>query len=350
MMMIRNYARKSLSHRQINSVLTPYPTSSRLPSSKTNHPTHHQYFSSSSKRNNINNNSKNVIDTKNNATPKKSRYNPNTNPKLEEPNLEAALSTQNTAQNSILHQKAAKAAEINAELHALLEKQAKRQAEEANRAFGAGFLDFIKKNRGELINIFASFFCVLLAWQIHGMRNGARRLLGKAEEDRLAIDRLRDILQTLDDATFRERILNQLEEELLENKGTENTESVSFLSRWKRSSASEHTVRQLNEDQVAKVKDVLASILAANLQKEIGESHLTAQGIEDKRILELKKEMGLTTTSELKTGQDYGQPTRTQTPEQSKVVNPDSKSDMGDLQQLIQGVVVDNDNQRDSMV
>jgi len=50
---------------------------------------------------------------------------------------------------SALHQKAAKAAQLHAELNALLDAQAQRRADEMNRSFGSGFIDFIRASKSE---------------------------------------------------------------------------------------------------------------------------------------------------------------------------------------------------------
>ena len=51
-----------------------------------------------------------------------------------------------------------------------------------NRGFGAGFIDFLRTSKSEVINIVAAFACVVLAWQIVGFRKGAQRLLDECAE------------------------------------------------------------------------------------------------------------------------------------------------------------------------
>ena len=71
------------------------------------------------------------------------------------------------------------------------------KVEQLQQPIGTGFVSFLKASKPEIVNIFFAFVCVLLAWQIHGLRNGIKRLLAQNDEKEAEIDRLRGILATL---------------------------------------------------------------------------------------------------------------------------------------------------------
>ena len=64
----------------------------------------------------------------------------------------------------------------------MIEAQKAVQAEEMHRPFGSDFLSFLRASKPEIVNIFFAFVCVLLAYQIHGMRAGIKKLLAEGEE------------------------------------------------------------------------------------------------------------------------------------------------------------------------
>mmetsp|Transcript_26506 Transcript_26506/g.57172 ORF Transcript_26506/g.57172 Transcript_26506/m.57172 type:complete len:328 (+) Transcript_26506:115-1098(+) len=107
---------------------------------------------------------------------------------------------------------AASVSQINAESQQAIEKAERMHAELSEmiaarkpsstaekESFGAGFLKFLKASKPQIFNIFFAFVCVLLAYQIHGMRAGIKKLLTQQEEKDAEIDRLRGILVTLSD-------------------------------------------------------------------------------------------------------------------------------------------------------
>lgn len=192
--------------------------------------------------------------------------------------------------NTILHQKAARAAELHAELNALLDKQAKRRAEEANRPFGAGFLEFMRKSKSEMINIFAAFTCVLLAWQISNIRKAARLLLEEAGEKEKRIEKLKNVLRVLSNEEFSAKVVKAYQAQLensklldLENKG----KRWFFIGPNRKLEEEGSSVSQQNE------KSLLKSVLQNELSKTIGDLSLTDYELEDKKLETLQKELGM---------------------------------------------------------
>ena len=190
--------------------------------------------------------------------------------------------------DSVLHEKAKRAAEIHAELNALLEQQAKRRAEEANRGFGAGFLDFVKKSKSQLINIMAAFTCVLLAYQIVNIRKGARKLLDQAEENNISLEEYRKILRVLSSQEFLEKVAKAYEMERARNKMPDANGELGGLF-GKFSNTSSATNGNVSSEEMKVISDVLSS----ELSKVIGDRALTSAEIEEKKLKQLQKEMGL---------------------------------------------------------
>jgi len=91
-----------------------------------------------------------------------------------------------------------KAERMHAELSEMIASR-KPSSTTEKEAFGAGFIKFVKASKPQIFNIFFAFVCVLLAYQIHGMRAGIKKLLAEQEEKDAEIDRLRGILVTLSD-------------------------------------------------------------------------------------------------------------------------------------------------------
>jgi hypothetical protein len=197
--------------------------------------------------------------------------------------------------NTILHQKAARAAELHAELNTLLETQAQRRADEANRHFGAGFLDFVKSSKSELINIFAAFTCVLLAWQIAAIRKGARKLIDSAEEKNEKMEEYKLVLRILSSNAFLERVSEMHRDELKErarNQGGRTASIGGWFGQSKRNDGEESSTSTSTQGD-ERSNDILAEILKRELVKVIGDKALTSAEIEEKKLLQLQKEMGL---------------------------------------------------------
>jgi hypothetical protein len=204
--------------------------------------------------------------------------------------------------NSILHEKAARAAELHAELNALLESQAKRRAEEANRPFGAGLLDFAKKSKSELINIFSAFTCVLLAWQIVSIRRGAKKLIQSAEESQEMLKEYQQVLKILSSDDFVKRVENSYKRKLQRVKEGNHRGGASSVSKgWFGSRSANKVMDDSNgvvdhsSDEYIAEKDVLSNILRAELSKVIGDRAMSAEELQEKKLLELQREMGLIT-------------------------------------------------------
>jgi hypothetical protein len=191
--------------------------------------------------------------------------------------------------NTLLHQKAARAAELHAELNALLDKQAKRRAEEANRSFGAGFFDFLRKSKSEIINIFAAFTCVLLAWQISNIRKVSRKLLDDAGEKDLRIEKLKSILRHLSNEEFSTRVVKAYEQQL------QNSKLVDIEQKGKRwfFGGNVGKMNAVDESQRQNAIIILKAVLENELHNTIGDVALSDYEIEEKKLQTLQKDLGI---------------------------------------------------------
>ena len=73
----------------------------------------------------------------------------------------------------------------------MIAAQKAHQIAEMKRPFGSNFISFINKSKPQIVNIFFAFVCVILAYQIHGMRAGIRKLQTMNDEKDDTIDTLR---------------------------------------------------------------------------------------------------------------------------------------------------------------
>jgi len=200
--------------------------------------------------------------------------------------------------NSVLHQKAARAAELHAELNALLESQAKKRAEEANRPFGAGFVQFVKTSKSELINIMAAFTCVMLAYQIVNVRKGARRLIDQAEEMNGTVEEYRLILRILSSDEFVGGVKGEYQKEIHRNghgngNGSASAGRIGALFGRGRASVDTSSSNGGELGTIMEEKDILTKVIQAELAKVIGDRALTSTELEEKKLVQLQKEMGL---------------------------------------------------------
>jgi hypothetical protein len=79
----------------------------------------------------------------------------------------------------------------------MIAAQKAKQIADMKRPFGSNFITFINKSKPQIVNIFFAFVCVILAYQIHAMRAGIRKLQTMVDECNSTNDKLRNILANL---------------------------------------------------------------------------------------------------------------------------------------------------------
>ncbi|KAL7476077.1 hypothetical protein ACHAW6_001954 [Cyclotella cf. meneghiniana] len=98
------------------------------------------------------------------------------------------------------HQEAIeKAQRLHAELNEMIAAQRAAQKALSEKPYSSSLKEFLTSAKPQLINIFFAFVCVLLAFQIHGLRGGYKKLLADAEEKNDEVERLRSILRKMCD-------------------------------------------------------------------------------------------------------------------------------------------------------
>jgi len=190
------------------------------------------------------------------------------------------LSIASSEGNTILQQKAQKAAQLHAELNVLLEQQAQRRADEVNQPFGASFIRFIKRSKSELINIFAAFTCVLLAWQIATMRAGARKLLNQSEEREVKVEDLKELLRIINSKDFQSNVVERYVQE--KKNRHDNTNRFSWMR-----------ANQTTDGKETSEEELLTKTLGESLEGLIKDAALTDLEIEEKKLRMFQLEMGI---------------------------------------------------------
>ncbi|KAL3782685.1 hypothetical protein HJC23_002585 [Cyclotella cryptica] len=98
------------------------------------------------------------------------------------------------------HQEAIeKAQQLHAELNEMIAAQKAAQKAASEKPYSSTVKEFLRSSKAQLFNIFFAFVCVLLAYQIHGLRRGYKKLLGDIEERDEEVERLRLLLRTICD-------------------------------------------------------------------------------------------------------------------------------------------------------
>mmetsp|Transcript_19334 Transcript_19334/g.41747 ORF Transcript_19334/g.41747 Transcript_19334/m.41747 type:complete len:327 (-) Transcript_19334:62-1042(-) len=223
-----------------------------------------------------------------------------------------------------LHEKAARAAQLHDELNALLEDQAKRRADELTRPFGSGFVDFVKRSKGEMINIFAAFCCVLLAYQIASMRRGARKLLERAEEREGAIAELRAVLASVVGEAFVSDLADKCADAVANSDSTNTSPSSSSSSRgwFSRTSSS-------SDEELERIRRIIRPVIERELELFIGDRSLSDKEKEDKHLEELQSMMGVpTSTVELNVATVEAKPAQTKVSEKEEAT-------LGGMEELV---------------
>jgi hypothetical protein len=115
-----------------------------------------------------------------------------------------------------------------------------------------GFVHFLKSNSSAMINIGATFFCVLLSYQIIALRRSGRARQAELEESREKLAQKQELLQSLTD------------DEFIRKMAAECAESVQGPWRWRPPPKSD-------------LEATMQSILVKNLSLRIGDAGLSEE-------------------------------------------------------------------------
>jgi len=177
----------------------------------------------------------------------------------------------------------------------MIEAQKQKQLEELNKPYGSNFIAFIKSSKPEIVNIFFAFVCVLLAYQIHGMRAKIRMLLAEKDVKNDEIDTLRGILATLSS----EGSVNNEQDEAEDDSSPTNTFSANlaekcaniigniFTQSEKRVGYSWILGKKLaNGDrlEVDNLIDQLQPVILSEIQEVVGDAAYTEEELKERRV------------------------------------------------------------------
>ena len=184
---------------------------------------------------------------------------------------------------------AARARKLHEELRSLVDAHSARSRAELERPFGAGFLDFLKKSKGELINIFAAFACVLLAYQVAGMRRGVKELLDRAEQRERTVDELRRVLHSVSKEEFVAEVAGQCVAAVtdVQSQKVASGSQKGFFQwsfPWDAATSVESEVVMAN---------IVKSIFLGKIHAVVGDSALSDAEKEEKRLSDIQKAMGI---------------------------------------------------------
>jgi len=174
----------------------------------------------------------------------------------------------------------------------MIAAQKARQSEELQRPIGSNFLSFLKASKPEIVNIFFAFVCVLLAYQIHAMRAGIRKLQAEASDKEEEIARLRSILAKLVDSgegvtdannnTFSVRLANQCAE-VVKRIFYESEKRVGYSWILGKKLASGDAL------EVENLIDQLQPVILSEMQSIVGDAAFTTEEMKERRVAVLKR-------------------------------------------------------------
>jgi hypothetical protein len=216
----------------------------------------------------------------------------------------AELNSSTTQPPNFLQEKAQNAARLHAELNALIESQAQRQAKESSKPFGSSLKKFIKMNTKEFLNIFVAFMCVLLAWQITLMRKKARNLVDLSDEKEQIIKELRGILRQLShqDEAFIDIVVERFVHEM---KIYENSSDESLAeNRWNYLKGMFWGANHRRIEDEENMRATLRLVVKQELDKVVGTATLSQDEMRQKKMFDLKSEMNISSSANLTSERD----------------------------------------------
>jgi len=187
-----------------------------------------------------------------------------------------------------------KAEQLHKELNEMIKAQKDRQKEEAQRPFGSGLVQFFKASKPEMFNIFFAFVCVLLAYQIHKMRAGIKKLLADQEEKKAEIDRLRGLLAILSkEETTSDNVSHNIFTMTLAEKCADVVRKM-FEESEKKAGYGWILGRKLASGDSLETENLveeIQTVVSTEIQSVIGDAAYTPEELKERRVAALKEEV-----------------------------------------------------------
>jgi hypothetical protein len=177
----------------------------------------------------------------------------------------------------------------------MIAAQKARQEEELARPFGSNFVAFVKASKPQIVNIFFAFVCVILAYQIHSMRSGIRKLLAAQEEKDADIDRLRNILANLSEGTIGSRESGENDHSFAARLSKKCADAVRniFQESERRVGYSWILGKKLASGDTLELDNLvgqLQPVILSELQAAVGDAAFTPDQLKERRVAALKLE------------------------------------------------------------
>ena len=147
----------------------------------------------------------------------------------------------------------------------------KTQPIKESKPIGHGFVQFMKANKTQFLNIGASFFCVLLAYQIVALRRSGRFRQKQLEERKQEVREKQEILQSLTSDEFVTRMAQECAAMVLLEEDAKSKWSI--------------RKRQLSADELA---EKLHPVIDLLLNEQIGDAGLTEEQKKEQTVAALR--------------------------------------------------------------
>lgn len=161
---------------------------------------------------------------------------------------------------------------LHSELQNVIQKpKSSPPAESSSKPIG--FVDFLKRQKTQFLNIGASFFCVLLAYQIVALRRSGRYRQEQLNLTKREVEEKQALLQVLTSEEFVTKLAQECASMVLLEQDANNK------SRWSIGK------RPLSADELA---GKLHPVIHLALSEEIGDAGLTEEQIKEKTVEALR--------------------------------------------------------------
>lgn len=185
----------------------------------------------------------------------------------------------------------------------MIEAQKAVQLAQAQKSNTSSFVSFLKSSKPQIFNIFFAFLCVLLAHQIHGLRQGYKKLLEEIKAKEGEVSSLRKKLREVCDVAEATETDNEDDNE----NSADNTSFANQLSEKctlaigevfaqsdRRPGYTWILARKLASGDAmesSRVTDAIQQIVTTEIRSAVGDAVWTEEELKQKKVSELKAEL-----------------------------------------------------------
>lgn len=185
----------------------------------------------------------------------------------------------------------------------MIEAQKAVQLSQAQTSNTSSFVSFLKSSKPEIFNIFFAFLCVLLAHQIHGLRQGYKKLLEELESKEGEVTSLRQKLREVCDVVEATEMENENDnEQIVGNKSfayslsEKCTQAIGelFAQSDRRPGYTWILARKLASGDAmesSRVTDAIQQIITREMRSVVGDAVWSEEELKQRKVSELKAEL-----------------------------------------------------------